>query len=253
LDNGGFEEAEGWTDLPAPPNGGDNQQPNGWTLTWVPIGQPLYDDPNTPALGICECIHKLARQLPPDEQLGAPNALILDGTTTYKLFHGGAAFGSELRQVVNLPPGSSWRLTVPVQTHLHGETDVFGAESSAWVVLSSTEVKGGWANGGVMGDRRWFDHVIEFDAPANGQVIILIRVKSKWNSPKDFFVDAARLEPATNARGNPAPGHGRIFWGAADYPDQVDYWGWLAESEGVPALPAADTPTPTPIASPAND
>ena len=107
---------------------------------------------------------------------------------------------------------------------------------------------GGWANGGVMGDRRWFDHVIEFDVPANGQVVVLIRVKSKWNAPKDFFVDAARLEPASNARGDLAPGHGRIYWGAADYPDQVDYWGWLAAeqttTDGRP--PTAVTPTPTP-------
>jgi hypothetical protein len=81
-----------------------------------------------------------------------------------------------------------------------------------------------------MGDRRWFDHVVDFDVPASGQVIILIRVKSKWLAPKDFFVDAVRLEAAENAEDEAAPGRGRIRWGAADYPDQVDYWGWLAES-----------------------
>lgn len=249
LENGGFE--EGWTDLPPNPGNQINQQPNSWTLTWVEIGQPLYDDPNTLADGICECVHKLKDQLPPNEQPGGLNALILDGETTYKLFHGGARFGSELRQVVNLPPGSLWRLTIPVQTHLHGQLDPFGAESAAWVVLSDTEVLGGWANGGVMGDRRWFEHVVEFEAPANGQVIILIRVKSKWNTPKDFFVDAVRLEPGSNVRGDLAPGRARVFWGTDDYPDRVDYWGWLAESGVTPGLSAAETPTPS--ANPANE
>lgn len=221
LANGGFE--EGWTTVEF-----GNQAPNGWVFTWVGIGQPLYDDPGSPATGVCECVHKLITQLPPHEHPGGSDPLILDGTTTYKLFTN-AAFGTELRQVVNLPPGSSWRLTVPVRVHLYGETDAFAAESSAWVLLSETEARGGWVNGFDMGDRRWFDHTVEFEAPASGEVIVLIRVKSKWPRIKDFFVDAVRLEPASNPRGELAPGRGRIYWGAADYPDQVDYWGWLAE------------------------
>jgi hypothetical protein len=252
LANGGFE--EGWTDLPPAPGFLINQQPNSWTLDWLDPGQPLYDDPGTLSQGVPECLHKLANQLPPNEQPGSPNALVLDGTATYKMFHHGAPFGSELRQVVTLPPGTSWRLIVPIQTHLHGDLDAFGAESGVWVLLSENEALGGWANGGVMGDRRWFDHAVEFDVPVGGQVIVLLRVKSKWFAPKDFFMDALRLEPATNPRGEVAPGHARIFWGAADYPDQVDYWSWLSPLSPngmMPALPGAATPTP--VAYPANE
>lgn len=225
LVNGGFE--EGWTDLPPNPGNQVNQNPNGWTLSWVEVGQPLYDDPDTKAEGICECVHKLDWQLPPNEQPGGPDALILDGVTNYKIFHGGTSFGSELRQTVSLPPGSSWRLTVPVQLHRGNVPDPWEAESGAWVLLSDTDARGGWANIEVMGDHRWFDHIVEFEAPASGQVVVLVRVKAK--AAKDFFLDALRLEPASNPRGELAPGRGRIFWGAADYPDQVDYWGWLAE------------------------
>jgi hypothetical protein len=155
LANGGFE--EGWTDLPPAPGFLINQQPNGWTLDWLDQGQPLYDDPDTLSQGVPECLHKLASQLPPDEQPGGANSLILNGATTYKMFHHGAPFGSELRQVVNLPPGTPWRLTVPIQAHLHGDLDAFGAESGVWVLLSENEALGGWASSEMMGDRRWFD------------------------------------------------------------------------------------------------
>ena len=45
-----------------------------------------------------------------------------------------------------------------------------------------------------MGDRRWFYHVIEFNMPAAGEVEVLIRVKSKYLGPKDFFVDATCID-----------------------------------------------------------
>jgi hypothetical protein len=239
LENGSFE--QGWVDLPGFLI---NQQPNSWTLDWLDQGQPLYDDPGTLSQGVPECLHKLADQLPPNEQPGGPNALILDGVATYKMFHHGAPFGSELRQVVSLPPGTAWRLTVPIQAHLHGDEDAFGAESGVWVLLSEDEALGGWANSHDMGDRRWFDHTVEFEVPTSGQVVVLLRVKSKWFAPKDFFMDALRLEPAGNARGDVAPGHARIFWGATDYPDQVDFRSWLATDGAAPSLPAAVTPIP---------
>jgi len=180
---------DGWTDLPPEPGWLINQQPNGWLLSWVPMGQPLYDDPNSLAGGVPECKHILYWQLPPNEQPGGEDALILDGDTTYKMFHGAAPFGSELRQTMtNLAPGSSWRLVVPIQVHLYGDTDPYTAESGVWV-----NDEGGWANAGVMGDRNWYEHEVLFTVPANGQVEIVIRVKSKWDG-KGFFIDALRME-----------------------------------------------------------
>lgn len=183
---------EGWTNLPPPPEDPDliNQQPNGWQLSWLSVGQPLYDDPSQTAGGIPECIHKLAWQLPPNEQPGGEDALILDGVATYKMFSASAPFGSELRQTITgLHPGSSWIMIVPMQVHLHGDLDPYAAESGVWV-----NSVGGWANGGLMGDRDWYEHVVPFTVPANGQVEIVVRVKSKWPTPKDFFIDALRVE-----------------------------------------------------------
>lgn len=191
--NGSFE--QGWTDLPPAPGFLINQQPTGWELKWLNVGEPLWADPGTTVAGVPECLHKLRIQLPDADEL------ILGGDTTYKMFHFGAPFGSQLHQVVNgLPPGTRWRLTVPVQTHLHGDTDVWAAESGVWAITSA-EQAGGWVPGGTMGDRKWFYHQAEVTVPADGRIEVLIRVKSKWARGKDFFIDEVRLEPAGSRAG----------------------------------------------------
>jgi hypothetical protein len=190
LRNGSFE--EGWTDLPPAPGHLINQQPQGWTLRWIEPGESLFGANDT-AGGVPECVHKLAHQLPPNEQPGGPDALILEGTTTYKIFHANAAFGAELKQTVTgLRPGSSATLTVPILAVLHGEPDPFGAESGVWV-----NGEGQWVNGGTTGNRNWFTHTCQFTVPENGQAEVVIRVKSKWPRPKDFFVDHVRLQAET--------------------------------------------------------
>lgn len=209
LANGSFE--EGWTDLPPVDGSLINQEPHGWELTWLEKGQEVWDlrtiHPDDPQVGvvsgIAEMIHKLNHQLPPEEQAGGPKALILEGTAVYKMFHRGAAFGSQLYQAVTLPAGT-YRLTVPVQLHWHENLDpndptwdTFTAESGVWVVIGGTP-QGGWATARDMGDRRWFYHVVEFTLPAQTEVGVLIRVKSIYRSPKDFFVDAVWLEKIGN-------------------------------------------------------
>ena len=203
--NGSFE--DGWTNLPPVEGFLINQNPNGWTLDWLERGEQVWDFrtmyPGNPDVGIvsgvAEMIHKLSRQLPPDEQLGGPHALILDGDAVYKMFHRGAVFGGQLTQTVRLPAGT-YRLTVPVQLHWHESLDpdnpswdTYTAESGAWVLFDG-EQEGGWATARDMGDRRWFSHVVEFTLPAEQDVEVLIRVKTIYWSPKDFFIDAVRLE-----------------------------------------------------------
>ena len=170
--NGSFED-EGWETLP---NG--NQVPDKWVLEWEPSG------------GVPECVHKYDWQLPPHEQPGGPSALILDGILVYKLFHAGAPFEASLTQeIAGLSPGTSARLRVPVQVHLHGDADPWGAESGLWV-----NGYGEWVNGATMGDRRWYVHERHFIVPADGTITLEVRFKSKWSLTKDFFIDAVQLE-----------------------------------------------------------
>lgn len=190
LVNGGFEGC--WDTLWQQ----GNQEPHGWELTWIPPGGQLWDARYPePATAIAEMIHKLKSQLPPDEWPGAPNALILDGGATYKIFSQYNIFGSQLYQRVFLPAGS-WRLVVPVQIHWHEDLDgkdPYTAESGAWVIANGTQ-SGKWANAVEMGDRQWYTHEVEFDLHAAATVEVIIRVKSVYRSSKDFFIDAVRIE-----------------------------------------------------------
>jgi PKD repeat protein len=188
--NGSFED-EDWTDIPLGPEYGYliNQQPAEWTLQWVWPGDPIFGSGDI-ATGVPECVHKYDWQLPPNEQPGGPDALILDGNLVYKVFHAGASFGVSLSQTITgLSPGAVARLRVPVQVHLHGDLDPWGAESGSWV-----NGYGGWVNGATMGDRRWYVHEHDFVVPGDGKIILEVRLKSKWTLPKDFFVDAVQLE-----------------------------------------------------------
>ncbi len=190
LKNGTF--TEGWMDMP-PYGSLINQQPNGWVLRWVAPGNSLFGAGDK-ASGVPECVHKLANQLPANEQLGGKDALILAGNATYKIFHGGSAFGVELKQVVTgLKPGSQATLIVPILAVLYDEPDPYGAESGVWV-----NGQGRWVNGGQMGNRKWHRHKVIFTVPDNGTAIVEIRVKSKWPRKKDFFIDGITLtaEPA---------------------------------------------------------
>ena len=186
LKNGTF--TEGWMDMP-PYGNLINQQPNGWVMRWIEPGNSLFGAGDK-AGGVPECVHKLADQLPANEQLGAKDALILAGDSTYKVFHAGSPFGVELKQVVaGLKPGSEATLVVPILAVLYDEPDQYGAESGVWV-----NGDGQWVNGGQMGNRKWHRHALTFTVPDNGTAIIEIRVKSKWPRPKDFFIDGITLE-----------------------------------------------------------
>lgn len=186
IQNSSFE--DGWTDLPPAPGYLINQQPNGWQLTWVEPGQSIFGSDYV-AQGIPECVHKLEEQLPIHERLGGSDPLILDGTSTYKIFHYGAAFGAELEQVVTgLTPGQTYRITVPLR--IHGvDNDPWGAESGLWV-----DGVGQWVNQSIMGDRNWYFHILEFMPTDSGEAVVTIRVKSKYGLSKDFFIDNIQIE-----------------------------------------------------------
>jgi hypothetical protein len=185
LRNGSFE--DGWETIQF-----GNQRPNFWQISWVQPGDPLYDSPDT-ASGVCECVHKLLHQLPPEEQPGGSDPLILDGVVTYKLFNASASFGTELKQTVGgMTPGESYRLSVPLRLHEYGEVDPYGAEAGVWV-----DGVGDWSNVDDMPDRAWCKHELTFTAPQDGNVEVVVRVKSKYPSVKDFFMDDFRLVPAS--------------------------------------------------------
>ena len=226
LKNPSFE--NGWTDIVTGEDLGwlINQQPIDWHLRWLNIGESLFGSDE--ARGVPECVHKMTNQLPPNEQPGGSDPLILDGEHTYKIFHNGAAFGAELWQIVEgLEPGTVAKVTVPVRIHAHGEKDnpdQHAAESGVWGLddwavegdlLAPLNGNGSWVPltrerqwryiGGVKPDGWvWYYHEEEITVPENGAICVLVRVKSKWDKPVDFFIDALAFE-ATPADGGTEP------------------------------------------------
>jgi hypothetical protein len=153
--------------------GTGNQAPAGWTARW---------NPGT------EMVHKLSRQLPPDEQRGGPRALIRDGDATYKVFNGGGPVDASLETTLPVPAGGL-TLTIPVQTHDHGggggavHVTVDGAPVP--VTVNGQTFPDGVVPASVMGDREWRELQVRLDRP--GDHALAVRFVSQ--GAQDFFVD----------------------------------------------------------------
>ena len=183
--NGNFSD-RAWVNIPAGYT--LNQQPAGWDLSWLRPGQSLYSAPHDLAEVEPECVHKLASQLPPDEQLDAPSALILAGDATYKIFHGYGAFGAKLHQTLYVPANSHGRVVAPVQIHVNDARDPWHCEAGVWV-----NGVGSWYNLDDTGVRQWYEMSARFDIEVAGPLDIVVRVKCK-RSGADFFIDGVRVE-----------------------------------------------------------
>jgi hypothetical protein len=202
MKNKSFE--DGWETLPPTGNAGylQNQGPSHWELTILAPGEVLWDS-NDAATGEPECVHKLASQLPPEERPGGDDPLILDGETVYKVFHSGAAFGVQLRQVIGgLVPGSSAKATVKVRVHDHEGTDPYGVE-----FRMITGGKGRWWHKapGQLENFKWVSRDHTRTVGDDGKLELVIQVKSKYKIPVDFFFDAFEFEGEFDDGTEPPP------------------------------------------------
>lgn len=148
---------------------------------------------------------------------------------TYKVFHSVDSFGVEGWQVISgLKPGTKASVVVPVRIHANKDkgnaVDPYLAESGVWLLDNwqiddreciAVNGAGDWQPftklrqwsyiPGVKPDGwRWFRHgdptdadvndypgarLIEVIVPESGEVCLLIRIKSKWQKPVDFFIN----------------------------------------------------------------
>lgn len=192
LTNGSFE--DGWEDVNY--NGLVNQRPEGWALACALPGESAFGAINhktgepAKATAVPECIHKLARQLPPSEQPGGEDALILEGTAVYKIFAANNAFAARLGQIVTgLEPGAEVQAIVPVRVHYHdalNEPD----DVEVWVEINDERMV-------VLAEdlphRTWIHIVAQGVADAEGTAVVRVTVVTKWRNSRDFFFDDLRL------------------------------------------------------------
>lgn len=176
--NGSFEELD-WEDV-----GPEQQEPVGWRLDWLQPGELLWDSEDV-AGAKPECVHMLSRQLPPDEQLGGENALILEGGVCYKVFSRFLPFGQEFYRIVpDLEPGTRCQLSLRVQVHHQDPImigDPWNAEFGCWL-----DRQGGWNHG--LPDREYQEFVYNAVVPPEGAILIHTRCKGK-RGKVDFFFD----------------------------------------------------------------
>jgi len=175
-----------------------NQRPNGWDLTWKQPGESMLSagafpdepDPFDTVLTVPECVHKLSVQLPPDEQLGGENALILEGNATYKM--NGVGFSATLSQAVtDLPPGATVIFRVPLQVHHHNDGSWGACASRLWVNAYDSR----WSTfTDGLEDRAWCIFTASVVVPASGVCEVGMDVEGRAIVPVDFFTDALSFE-----------------------------------------------------------
>jgi len=210
--NGSFEQP--WTTFPT-----GNQEPAHWTLATYAVGSTLRapkagnGDTETKALCVPECVHKLDWQLPAEEQLGGPKALILEGKAVYKIF-GKSAFRATLAQQWTVTPGAVCSLTIPVQVHggLKPDGTPYNVDRGAayWrVTINGTP--GPWFTFiDDFDDRVWMWYSPGFKA-LYGTVDLLIEFESHTLAPVDFFIDNVQFnseqpQPPQTECPKPRPG-----------------------------------------------
>lgn len=221
LFNGSFE--HGWTDVPVPATGTINQEPEGWTLVWLPPGADLKsadwegpdDEPRyLTAATIPECVHKHADQLPPDEQPGGPDALILDGEWVFKVFSAVNPYSvALLADVDGLEPERRVVFEVPVQVHQHGD----GSPGAAVWRTYLNENIGPWLTFHEdFDDREWLTFGMGGTVNQYGSVSVGIELESRALAGVDFFIDNVRLryldpDPPPECRGAPREQYERTY------------------------------------------
>lgn len=201
LANGSFE--NGWTDEVI--HGRVCQRPNGWTLAVLPQGELLHStgglsdidhEPILTEVGtIPEIIHKHTGQLPPDQQPGAEDALILDGEYVYKIFSNYSPYSVTLSQALELEPGTEIAFTVPVRVHYNpypgGDGSPGACAFRTRIVAGLTRISSDWLTFDCgLTDREWATVTLYASAPNGGEIVVGAQFESRSEAGIDFFTDA---------------------------------------------------------------
>lgn len=194
---------EGWTDVTYGSGNHTriNQQPNYWILNCLNVGEPLFDWINhktglVPTItAIPECKHVLSNQLPPNEQCGQPDALILgdcnESLITYKGFSNDTIVGFELVQSSgNYDPNARYKIVVPIRVHYHDVLNEPDDVEVHFFINGDEEIL--WADG--LPDRTWvFQELIGW-SDDDGYIHLAVQFGNKWANSRDFWIDDIRAE-----------------------------------------------------------
>lgn len=183
-------------------NNGGIQYPNEWATSWTPAGQVMPLSPKwangqqVPAMsdghGLYQ--HLSANELPPNEWLGQPRALILNGTWTYKVYSLYTQHALQLSQTVSGPAGLYAHVVVYILGEEHVPPPLEYDHFAASVKLGGVEDRRGYAqmmtHFDVPGNERpWNRFEVLAQFPASGQLTLTIVMQQNWQTLTDFFID----------------------------------------------------------------
>ena len=150
-------------------NDGKVNQPLHWGVSWVEPDDALYDSADKAAA---------VPYIGP-----AGNNGIAFGHFTH-------AYGGELVQSFGLVRGDYIRVRVSYSANVHGDPDRYGAELGVFILDENDEQKeGGWLNGLTVSG----DATVHYVADHTGMHTLAIRVKSKWNKPKEVTIKSVEV------------------------------------------------------------
>jgi hypothetical protein len=201
--NPSFEDENWFTDY----SHGGNQWPTGWTFYSPDTGElmPFATKSQGGATvearsgGWGEYVHKYQYQLPPDEYLGAPRGLIIDGQLTYKAFSDHIPFALVLSQILHYTAGH----IVTVSGYIVGETSI--PRCSGTGVLENDHFIASLQLGAVAdtrpyvqmrdqyavpgNQRPWNKFQVTAQFPGSGNLLLKFIVQSNWGCEVNFFID----------------------------------------------------------------
>ena len=145
-----------------------------------------------------EYVHKLRLQLPPEEWVGQPRALILEGEVTYKIFGTHGPQSLILSQKLRGAPGSRITVTVPVLGATFDATPLEDDHFIASVSLGNTVDKRTYSQ---MVERReipgnerdWNLFVVSDTFPASGKLTLTLVFQQNWPGRVEFFIDGLTM------------------------------------------------------------
>ena len=181
----------GWTNIEAGYGNLINQIPNNWEIFWTPIGEAgFFNDKtnqNATINSVPEMVHKLNDQLPPDEQIGGENALILDGDAVYKIFAHKGIWRAGIRQVFETYPNAEITVTVPV---LVSYEDVLNFDSDDFQLQVTVGNEEYWfSSKNDLPHKTWDYLELEGQADEEGKCLLEIKAGTIWSNSRGFFID----------------------------------------------------------------
>ena len=211
------------------PRGPGNQIPNGWTMIVTPQSALMpwptkgaKSDTGTSitvesrAGGPGEYVHKLSTQLPDNEQLGQPRALLVLPNTNkiYKCF-GNIPQAVQLRQVINEAAGTKKKYVLYVLAETANTPTLPNPdlEDDHWRVALSLGDTGAQSNYAGMknvrtlpgNERAWNKIEVEVTFPSSGSLTLTITLQQNWSGATDFFVAGITEETLAAPPGTTPP------------------------------------------------